>query len=258
MATKLLSVFNPRFGSKGQALHQALQNENFTPLSIPLLAIEVGVDKTCFYHAIRDSLARNLAPRLIVTSANTLSAFEQCDAAIKKQLINWPCFAIGKATQQALLAYGFKQVCCADSDTSEALLAKIKLGSTDQQTYWIIKGEGGRNTLLQGLKQLDHQVATFAVYKRCWLSISYQQAQAIAQQDAWLITSGEMLLHLQQELQNHGVSCRASTLIFVPSQRIVDIARQNQIENVINCQSALNSNMITVLKSLNKGFRGTN
>ncbi len=134
--------------------------------------------------------------------------------------------AVGPGTATALRDRGAKNVIVPEDTRTEGLLDLPGLADIRDQRWLVIKGEGGRNTLLASLRSRGARVDSLNVYRR----LPLQQDPAllreyIADADALLIFSGEGLQHLWLQCPEALRSRLAALQLVVPSPRVVKMAQ---------------------------------
>lgn len=144
--------------------------------------------------------------------------------------------ALGKATANALTSLFWPVHLVPEYDfTSEALLASEILQQIKDQRFLVIKGQGGRNKLIQTLKQRGAIVDNLAVYCRSKPDISEtMKKQALTQQlDIIVITSGEALENLLDLAgENFAILLKSIPLVVI-SQRIRKIAEELGFKRIL-------------------------
>jgi uroporphyrinogen-III synthase len=241
VSNRSICVLNPRLAPAGLDLEQALQAENFQVFSCPLFSIENTPV------AMQVSNINYVEYRLIFTSQYAVQSWlANIDTHAYETAIALPVFAIGQATAKALAQSGFNQVICPAEANSENFILLPEL--SQYQKFVLFKGQGGRNLIEQALQVQGKTTQVWDIYKRVWLPLTPIQLTQISQLDAWLITSGEMLEHLLKMLHKQQIDIQSNMKIFVPSQRVANLAATFSLTNVINTQSALNSILVKQLK----------
>lgn len=237
-----MNVYHSRLGMPAEALNTDLSQAGFKPLAIAVYQIQKGCDFPQLAHF-------NETPECaIVTSRH---AVDQLLAGLPVHSLNrlkhLPVAAIGSATANYLREFGFNQVIQPQQDTSEGLL---EMPEIKQRTHFVLfKGERGRDKIAQTMQLAKKKLTTYNVYKRHWVSLSAEQAKRIAQADIFLLTSGEIALHLHHQLSTYGYSIR-NKVCLVPSQRVQGLLQQEGYNQVENLKSAANSAIMHYLKSL--------
>ncbi|HTE42827.1 MAG TPA: uroporphyrinogen-III synthase [Steroidobacteraceae bacterium] len=140
--------------------------------------------------------------------------------------------AIGKATASALARRDVSPDAVPESgSTSEALLAHPAFSDVAGKRVLIVKGEGGREQLLETLTARGAQVSTFDVYRRCRPIVDAASLDEVQRRwmdegvDIVTLTSVETLRNLQALLPAACQDLLATAAFVAPSQRIIDAAR---------------------------------
>jgi uroporphyrinogen-III synthase len=154
-----LTVVVTRPAGQGETLAQQLAAAGATPLLMPALVIEPVTDPQRLA-AARDALAA--ADTLIFISPNAVRyGLPLMAAPAGKKL-----FAVGEGTARALRAQGIAAATPAAQQTSEGLLALPALQTVHGQSITIVRGVGGRELLIDGLRARGARVALAEVYRR--------------------------------------------------------------------------------------------
>lgn len=117
------------------------------------------------------------------------------------------CFAIGQSTYNMMKAQGWTVVTpSSEQYVTESLLALEDLQALAGQRCLIVKGDGGRPALAQGLKEAGATVTEWAVYQRVTAEFCSQEWQAFqkARHPVLLISSLDAWSGLQQMLEHNG------------------------------------------------------
>ncbi|NOQ34275.1 MAG: uroporphyrinogen-III synthase [Methylococcaceae bacterium] len=137
--------------------------------------------------------------------------------------------AIGKATAKALEEAGLIADLIPEIGfNSEALLAMPPMQSLKNKKFLIIRGEGGRETLAQTLKERGATVDYLEVYKRVQPKADNSAILALLAEkkiQAITITSGEALHNLIAMLGNEIQATLFNIPLIVISERIKQIAQ---------------------------------
>lgn len=207
------TLLNTRPEGQTQALSKALAAAGFGSVDCPVMAIE-ALDLP---DRAVETLAR--ADKLVFVSRNAVQQLASAWQARTGRALNPGqdmkpgalCFAIGEATQQALLAQGWPTADLEhDNFVSEALLARKDWQDLRGQTVLLIKGEGGRHALIEGLSAAGAEVEPWPLYRRVLPDYTRQQWQTAWQ--AWaesdcpvvLISSWQGFEHLQALVDRFG------------------------------------------------------
>lgn len=176
--------------------------------------------------------------------------------------IKW--FAIGQATQKALLHYDIESNIATDGSDSEALLAEADLQCLQNRKVLILKGTSGRELLSDTLQSRGAQVFEASLYNRLIPVYTDQQindALYNSRLSAILITSGEALCNLtaiakgsQNQFDHKQL---LATCVIVPSTRVALIASTQGYQSIKVAASANNQAMLQALLSV-KGLEADN
>ncbi len=254
----ILNVFNPRQGQRAQQLNEMIKNEGWQPLSVPTFVIETGCDESRFIEEIPlllDSDKDLTRLCFIFISTNAVQFFYKlCQTHLSTSqlqvLISIPCFAVGKATRKQLVDYHFDHVLVPKQENAEGMLADPKIEQFEQ--FVIIKGEGGRDILELNLAKSANLLHCYSLYRRTWLKLNHCQLKEILTADVWLITSGEMLSHIMESIDAYIEADLSHITVLLPSKRVEMIAKQWEIPNVININSARNEDLVAQIKRLSR------
>lgn len=174
----------------------------------------------------------------------------------------WPhelvAAAIGPGTVRVLKSLGVaKIVAPAMHFDSEGLLAEAFFAEAvcRGERFALIRGEGGRDFLAQGLCQRGAQVDEATIYRRTLHPASLQQLEAwlnaAFQPRMLLISSSESLQRIMSEAPAElGMALRASAVL-VPHPRIGEAARQLGFARVAVCDGG-DEGMLRYLKTYNE------
>lgn len=136
--------------------------------------------------------------------------------------------AVGTGTAAALAQYGMSVTIMPEqSFTTEGLLALTAFQHIEGKRIAIMKGEGGRELLVNTLRQRKAEVIEVPVYQRCCPRIDpaplLQQLQRGAVHII-LVTSGEALHNFNKLLGEAGRVYWQSTPLLVSSERLAQLA----------------------------------
>lgn len=222
-----IAVTRPR--NQAAQLAQAIKQAGGTPLLFPLLDI-TAVQSTQALHQQITRLAQfDLA---IFISPN---AVQYGMAAIREAGLLPPTLkiaTIGQGSAQALRALGVANIIAPTQQfDSEGLLAMPELQTVAGWRVMIFRGDGGRELLGDTLKARGATVEYATCYQR---SQSQQDVRVLldVQADALTVTSSEALSHLSHMLDAHAKNALRSTPLFVPHQRITELALQQGWKHV--------------------------
>lgn len=136
--------------------------------------------------------------------------------------------AIGARTASALEEAGLPAyIAPRDQFTSEALLDLKPMREVEGLRILIVRGEGGRETLANTLRERGARVDYLEVYRRAQPDADTRpvvDAWARAEIDAVTISSNQSLQNLYDMLGEPGRSCLRRSVLVVGSQRTAELA----------------------------------
>lgn len=222
------------------ALAEALALDGVVCSSLPLLHIE-PLPVTVAMRDVVLQLDRYAAVIVISKPAARLglALLAQCGMAPDGPL--W--FAVGGGTAQLLRDGGVVAHFPRQGDDSEALLSLPLLLQQLERSgarVLILRGEGGREWLGEQLHALGARVDYLQLYRR--LLPEYPVGALCARMNAErlngvVVSSGQGFFNLLQ-LAGEDAPQLCRLPIFVPSQRVAEIAAAAGAANVINCRGA--------------------
>ncbi len=139
--------------------------------------------------------------------------------------------AIGAATAEAAANIGFAEMAQAEGAMdSEALLALPVLQELSDQKVLIFRGQGGRETLAQALRQRGATVDYCELYRRACPeglpeSLLASPFAKTAARKMIMVHSGESLENLHRGIQEAGLASWRHYELICPSQRVAELAR---------------------------------
>lgn len=240
-----------RPADESAVLAQQLAIAGIYTASLPLLAIEPLPESPALQAALLE-LHRYQALIVVSKPAARLVLAQLNKLGLSIPLQNW--FAIGSATRAILENHGLKVHCALGEETSEALLALPALAavlSGPNASALIIRGEGGRGLLGEHLRQRHVQVDYLKLYRR--VTPEYPHA-ALANRvhaerlNGLMVSSGQGFQRLH-ELAANDWPRLASLPMFVPSQRVAEMAEAAGASRVVNCQGASAPALLAALHS---------
>lgn len=170
-------------------------------------------------------------------------------------IIDWPCqqiFAVGKATQNKLAEVGVSAI-APEQQNSEGLLALAEFSALNaKQPIVIVRGDDGRELLFDELSARDAKVSYLTVYQKVWVAISEQDVQSWQNKKITVIvvTSQAILARLLQVIDKSQAYWQQCCWL-VASERIAEFARQQQLTQVVNLNSANNQAISLWLQEYN-------
>ncbi|KUJ71266.1 uroporphyrinogen-III synthase [Thiomicrospira sp. WB1] len=207
------TLLNTRPAGQAPALTQALEAAGFDSVECPVMAIEgVSLPETAV-----TELAQ--ADKLVFVSRNAVEQLAIAWRALTGRELTperdmkpgAQCFAIGAATQASLQAQGWPTAELAHEEfVSEALLARDDWQNLQGQQVVLVKGEGGRQALVEGLASAGATTTAWPVYRRRlahWTAQAWQacwQSWSHARRPVVLISSWQGFEHLCTLVQRFG------------------------------------------------------
>lgn len=236
-------------------VHQAenlchlIRENNGIPICFPTLEIvSVVLESDEIDHYL------TYADWFIFTSTNAVRCYcSQLDDAKMRRLKTKSCLAIGQATAQALKTVGLNvDLMPLHGYNSEALLDLFELQNVSQQSITIIRGENGRETLADTLKNRGANVSYQNVYKR---EIPLVDCTEILQQklDFITITSGEAIQNLVKMLPKSQHDFFKKIPLIVVSERIQTIAKNLGFENIALAQMPSDGAILNTITTIING-----
>ncbi len=168
--------------------------------------------------------------------------------------LSW--YAIGAATADMLARHGIAAITPGNVMSSEGLLAVPALQHVNDQRVLIVKGEGGRDTLMTELTRRGAAVDELACYRR---SRPELPAGALAAKlsrwgiDVIMLSSGEGLANLQVLLSPAETTKLKHIALIVPSQRVAQLAREAGFEQIVTAENASDMAMLRALRAWRPG-----
>ena len=193
------------------------------------------------------SLSEKSYYAVIFISPTAVIACKDCIATINNQgrLI----FAVGAGTANKLKAYGVKNVLIPQTFNSEGLLAMTELAQVHNKAILIVKGEGGRELLLDTLADRGAQCDTLNVYRRKPLAIQAETWDWYWQGDdvkGITVASVETLSAFDSYRRKDQLT--VPEFILVASDRIAEVAESLGYTDVITVGGAANHFFVTAME----------
>jgi uroporphyrinogen-III synthase len=167
--------------------------------------------------------------------------------------IDW--FAIGKTTQAILAEVGIEASCSAKGFDSQAMLDMPHLEGVEGSKILILRGQGGRPTLEEGLSGRGASVEYANLYDRVCPDYDdsiiesriYQSAP-----DSILITSGEALSNFvtvaKGSKNQFSINPLLNCTLVVPSKRIAELAKQQGFTKIMVAEGPADIAMANALQ----------
>ncbi len=145
--------------------------------------------------------------------------------------------AVGKSTEKSLHTIGLPSVLVPDSNfNTEGLLATKEMNHVKGMTCLIVRGDGGRETLANTLRERGATVDYMEVYTRkmpICNNLKVANMLKLDSLDVITITSGDALKNLLAMIAEELHDKLISIPLIVISKRIKELAEQNGFKHII-------------------------
>lgn len=240
-------ITRPKIQGEKLAQHlQSLSLKNLTiyPHCYPLLSYQISDNHKQFQPLISPNKIQEdsfrFKPNLPIVIFVSAAAVEYAQKIIPASQWKYSqVLCVGSATQDALnkLKIAAK---CPDIQDSDGLLNLPELHNVIDKHIIIVRGDGGRELLAQGLIKRGAQITYIESYKRIWHPLDIKQIDTWYAQkiNCIVVTSNALLesvVHLLKDTDNHWKNI---CLWIVASQRIAKNAQALGLSNVINANGA--------------------
>lgn len=170
----------------------------------------------------------------------SVNAVKYCFTQLKQYNIHWPehihVIAMGLGTANALKEYSITVHELPDAPDSEHLLTLKSLEMLKNQRVLLVKGQGGRTLIEEGLKQRGADVINLVVYERLCPTINRDMIYSIWHDDlvdVILITSEHSLENLFKLFGSQANEWLISKTYWLISERLAKIASSFGIKKII-------------------------
>ncbi|MGL5291353.1 MAG: uroporphyrinogen-III synthase [Vibrionaceae bacterium] len=227
------------------------QAASINAIGAPFLQFSIGKDNA--------TIANNLSalPPQSAVIAVSPRAVEFTHAAMQAAGIAWPqplCYiAVGEKTAHTWRALANINAITPPSFDSEGIMQLPFWQITRNITVAILRGNGGRQFIGDTLTLANSQakICYFEVYQRIWYRDGVIQHKKQWQQNritSVVVTSGEQLRFIWQDLDNSQKNWIIRCKLFVPSQRIYLQAKSLGFTWICNVNSANNQDLFTAVR----------
>ncbi|KAA0445377.1 MAG: uroporphyrinogen-III synthase [Candidatus Thioglobus sp.] len=241
-----MQILLTRALSQSGPLQILLSKNGYLPVLFPSLTIK----------ALNNFPRKNHYDALIFISANAV----EYGLEVLKTLDYKPSkiFAVGAITAKKLEQQGIKvDAFPAQNPSSEALLAMDELQALNGKSVLIFRGEGGIETLKQGLEQ-NNSIEYIAVYRREISPISplhQQSLQQFLQNDAGIITATSVenltaLIALVEKIDAQSLSKIKDYRLVVLSQRIKNFANSIGFNRLFVASKTSDDGLLEAIQSI--------
>ncbi|MFL1417980.1 uroporphyrinogen-III synthase [Pseudomonas fildesensis] len=239
-------VLLTRPAEESMALAAALSDAGIFSSSLPLLEIE-PLPVTPEQQVVFRDLGRYCAV-IVVSKPAARLGLQLLD-------LSWPhlpWFSVGAATAQVLADHGLDVHYPPTGDDSEALLALPALREAIARPgarVLILRGEGGRELLAERLREQGASVDYLELYRRflpAYDTGALIQRIQLERLNGLVVSSGQGFLHLQA-LAGPDWPQVAQLPLFVPSPRVLEMARAAGAKKVVDCRGASAAALLVAL-----------
>ncbi|MEL7044185.1 MAG: uroporphyrinogen-III synthase, partial [Pseudomonadota bacterium] len=236
-------VLVTRPDGQADSLLEGLRSDGWTPLHLPLIAIEEI-----------DPLPGEVRQRILDLDHYAHVIFVSANAAsigtsrIEDLWPQWPVqqryWAVGESTAAVLSKAGLRAERPDRNMSSEGLLAMKGLQTVDGERCLLVRGEGGRTLIAETLRERGARVDELPCYRRVAVSYLPEDVDRLFGDELpelLLVSSGEGLELLSRLLRSREGTNLAETTLFVPSLRVAQRAQTlgwERVETVENASDA--------------------
>jgi len=241
-----MAVLVTRPGEQGIELCSLLERHGISAYHHPLIDIVADLSDTHLSDHI------NHAHFIIAVSKHAVECAQQI---LSNNGIPWSkraiYLAVGQKTAHYLSKCTQQKVHYPQVSDSEHLLQLPVLKNVEQQNVVILRGNGGRELIKDALVRRGAKVHYSETYKREFIPfdpvscVSLWKAQQINQ---IIVTSGEQLDYLCSQLTPAQLAWLNQLELYIPCQRIADLAIQKGFTQVRCTGSASNQELLAALQ----------
>lgn len=169
----------------------------------------------------------------------------------------WPSslayIAIGQKTAQLLSKYTQQTIHCPTIHDSEHLLELDPLQDIHGLSVLILRGNGGRELIADTLRQRGAAVRNLETYQRCYtafdvdIAIENWRQRQLSQ---IVVSSGEQLSYFFSQLSPAQQNWIKEKQLFVPSQRVAQLAQELGFHRIYTVGSAMNCDFSAAIKAM--------
>lgn len=229
---KDLRILNTRPKDQAKELNQYIKDAQGIPISCPALEIQANLN-----HWIELLPDLNNVDHAIFISANAVT---YCFRQLRQNHITWPTtinvIAIGKGSAKALHQFNIHVNNIPDTPDSEHLLALESVQHINHQTVLLFKGQGGRQTIEEGLRLRGAKVITLSVYRRIMPEVHREFIHSLWRDNAVdiiLLTSVQSIHNLFNMFGENARPWLQNKPCMVISARLAQSASLLGIKNII-------------------------
>jgi len=246
-----MKVLVTRPAAQAKAMIELLRNNGFEVHHQPCLTIEpVDPQSNDGLQSKQWAMDLDTFDHIIVISTN---AAHYWLGLAQDYWPQWPVgvqwWAMGESTQAHLVAAGIDAGRPNAGDTSEALLADLLPQIKSHHKVLIVRGCGGRETLLDTLIAAGVKVTYAQCYQRKMPTISNEHLLSVDEfaPQAVILQSGETLGNFDRLLSGQGWCNKQHTILVLPSARVAQQAKILGYQVLLTSGSASNQAMCDTL-----------
>ncbi|MBL4567041.1 MAG: uroporphyrinogen-III synthase [Porticoccus sp.] len=160
-------------------------------------------------------------------------------------------YAVGKSTAAELKKWHIEAELPIQAYSSEGLLALPSLQKLPDERVLIFSGVGGRQLLSEELSCRGAAVSQCSLYRRQPTDVYAGNINSLllsTELDLVIVHSGELLSNLMSLVPKEQQQVLWQLPLFVPSERVCELARDAGFNNVICAGSALPEDMVSALR----------
>lgn len=253
----MTTVIVTRPAQQAEALCNLLQQQNIQSILLPLLEIKPLMPTKEQISHIESASAK--VDWLIFISVNAVTyAFKALGAKLEQLCRTSRLAAIGQATANALLSYGFQVDTLPNQGfNSEALLMMPEFQNIKGQQVICIRGQGGRELLAETLRARGAIVDYLEVYQRIPADLQPEVIKKLIENnnvDYITISSGEILASLADKLNTEQLRSRVLEIpLIVISERLLQQAKSLGFKHIALSENPSDSAVVKKIISLVSG-----
>ena len=170
-------------------------------------------------------------------------------------ITKWPnrgIIAVGTATEKALKQLGIDDILVPNRHNSEGVLALEQLQNISGHDVIIVRGDGGRELIAEGLRARGANSYYIESYKRDWQHISGEQVAYWREKgiNTLIISSNALLESVVQLTDNDDNFWQNTCLWLVVSERIARNAKQLGLKRIVCSNGANDQAILSALTQL--------
>lgn len=247
-----MHVLVTRPAHQAENLTRLIAENGGVPVSLPALEIIAPDDSELAKRVLADLSGFDW---LVFISVNAVDFALKANDGKIEQFRNRRLLAIGKATAKRLAALGLAVDVAPEGSDSEALLAMPALQAVAGQRFLIVRGQGGREALAEGLRAKKALVEYLEVYKRVKPTLDTRPVLQLIEQNRLniiTVTSGEALQNLM-EMLNAALPKLLAIPLLVVSGRLKQLAAAMGFKRILVADSPADAAILKSVITVNNG-----